>query len=703
MRELVRRVAQSGLARLIEPGDPTLLGATPTAVGVNFAVHAPAATRLELCLFDAVGRERRVALPARSGDVWHGRLPHGEVGVGQLYGFRVHGPYDPERGLRCNPAKLLLDPAARMVTGEPDVSDRLLEGPASAVDSAPAMPRCRVVGREFDWAGDVRPQTAWRDTVIYELHVKGYTMRHPAVPQRLRGTYLGLAQPAVIEGLQRLGVTAVELLPVQAFATEGFLRERGLFNYWGYNPLAWSAPAPHYAIADPVLEFRTMVRALHAAGIEVILDVVFNHTAEGNEWGPTLSLKGFDNAGYYRLVADAPGHYENHTGCGNTVRADTPQARALIIDALRWWVEAMHVDGFRFDLATTLGRETHGFNPTAEFFATLEAEPSLRDVKLIAEPWDIGPGGYQLGGFPRRFAEWNDRYRDTVRSYWKGEHHVLGAFAERIAGSSDVFHASGRGPHASINFITSHDGFTLADLVSYEHKRNEANQEDNRDGHGDNRSFNCGLEGPTTDPVVLALRRRQTRNLLTTLLLSQGVPMLLAGDEIGRTQRGNNNAYCQDNALAWLDWNLGEEERALGEFTRRLIALRRRHPELRRDEFLEGRARTGSVKDVLWLHPYGHEMTSSDWHDPHSHALGIVYGASDGHGPQILILSNAAEVAVEFMVTATPAGGSWTLVLDTADEQACGAQSGPAFLRPAHSVAVYERGVVTAPPSELSK
>jgi glycogen operon protein len=502
--------------------------------------------------------------------------------------------------------------------------------------------------------------------VIYEMHVKGYTARHPGVPEPLRGTYLGLAQPAVIEGLVRLGITAVELLPVQAFATEGFLRERGLVNYWGYNPLAWSAPATQYALVDPVGEFRQMVKALHAAGLEVILDVVFNHTAEGNEHGPTLSLKGFDNRAYYRPAASDLRQYDNLTGCGNTINSDDAATRALIVDSLRWWVEAMHVDGFRFDLAPVLGRGPGGFDRGAALFATLRADPILAYVKLIAEPWDIGPGGYQLGAFPVGWSEWNDRYRDSVRSFWRGDPHVLGAFAERLAGSSDLFRQHGRKPSASINFVTSHDGFTLADLVSYNDKHNEANLERNADGHADNLSWNCGTEGASDVPSILALRQRQMRNLLLTLLLSQGVPMLQAGDEFARTQGGNNNAYCQDNAIGWIDWSLATANASLVEFTSALLELRRRRPELRRETFLKGGRRAGHGHDVVWLHPAGRAMSEADWNDPRGRAIGVLLDGSRSAAGPLLMLFNAGAEAIEFHVPAGVAPGSWQLLFDTA-------------------------------------
>ncbi len=656
------------LAAAIEAGAPSPLGATPTGRGVNFAVHSAAAQSVELCLFDTHDGTPlgSVSLPGRSGDTWHGFLPEPFAGVGTLYGYRVHGPYEPARGLRCNPRKLLLDPCARALTGEP-YHDRALFETAEAfeLDSAAVMPRCRVVDHDYDWGDDLAPSTPWRDTVLYELHVKGYTALHPEVPPQLRGTYLGLAQPAVIERLLRLGVTALELMPVQAFTTEGFLRDRGLVNYWGYNSLAWSAPATQYALADPVAEFRQMVKALHAAGLEVILDVVFNHTAEGNENGPTLSLKGFDNAAYYRPAVDDPSRYDNLTGCGNTVNCDDPATRALILDSLRWWVQAMHVDGFRFDLAPVLGRGVEGFDRHAPLFAELRADPILAYVKLIAEPWDIGPGGYQLGEFPSGWSEWNDRYRDTLRSFWRGDPYVLGAFAERLAGSSDIFRHHGRKPTASVNFVTSHDGFTLADLVSYGAKHNEANLEGNADGHADNLSWNCGEEGPSENPTTVAIRQRQMRNLLLTLLLSQGVPMLQAGDEFARTQAGNNNAYCQDNPISWQDWSLATVPASLEEFCRGVIALRRRRPELRRETFLKG-SRSGRDHDVGWLHPAGRRMSDGDWSDPQGRAIGVLLDTSQAEAGPLLMLFNPGAAEVEFRLPPEIAAGSWRLLVDTA-------------------------------------
>ena len=609
-------------------------------------MYSSHATRVELVIFDATTGEEmaRHDLPARTGDVWHGLLSARLAGPGTHYAFSVHGPNDPGNGQRFDPAVMLLDPHAReLSTGEPT--------------------RSRVIDGTFDWNGDRPPATPWRDTVIYELHVKGHTRLHPQVPEAWRGKYLGLTAPAVIEHFKHVGVTAVELLPCQAFVTEAFLRARGLKNYWGYNPVAWSAPSNEFAIHDAVAEFKTMTRALHRAGIEVILDVVFNHTAEGNESGPVLNFKGLDNPAYYRLQPDKS-RYENLSGCGNTVNCEHREVRALIIECLKYWAEDMHVDGFRFDLATVLARDGNGFNERSEFFDAVRAEPSLADVKLIAEPWDVGYGGYQLGRFPAGWAEWNDRCRDTLRAFWRRDGGRVGELAERIAGSSDLFRHNGRKPSAGINFVTSHDGFTLHDLVSYNERHNLANGEGNADGHHDNLSWNCGHEGPTQDPLVNDLRRRQMMNLLVTLLLSQGVPMLQAGDEFARTQRGNNNAYCQDNEISWIDWSLKDINRDLTEFVRFLTQLRRSNEEFRRETFLKGTAPRGGVKDVTWLHARGSEMTEGDWHNPALRTLGTLYGTRSHPAPRFLLLLNAADAAQPFAIPGISA--SWLCCFDTA-------------------------------------
>ena len=661
----------------LEHGAPQPLGASLVPRGVNFAVYSAHARRIELCLFDHAGHETaRLELPSRTGDIWHGLLPAQFGGAGTLYGYRVHGPYQPAEGHRFNPAKLLVDPCATALEGgltwhpalrgaEPG-NDWLPD----ETDSAPWVPKCRVTDPAFDWGGVRAPSVPWRDTVIYELHVKGFTQRHPGVPEHLRGKYLGLAHPAVIDHLRSLGVTTVELMPVQAFVSEEFLVRKRLTNYWGYNPLAWFAPDARYAVVDPVIEFKTMVRALHDAGLEVILDVVFNHTAEGNEDGPTLSLRGIDNATYYRLFAHNRAHYKNFSGCGNTVRFEEPAVRALVLDCLRYWTDEMRVDGFRFDLAPVVGRDASGYSATAPFFAELRSDPVLAYVKFIAEPWDVGPGGYQLGHFPAGWSEWNDRYRDTVRAFWRGDPGLVGAFAERFAGSSDLFRHHGRKPTASINFVTSHDGFTLRDVVTYNLRHNEANQEQNTDGHNENLSWNCGVEGPTADPAVLELRARQVRNFLATLFLSQGVPMLLAGDEMGHSQRGNNNAYCQDNETTWLDWRLLDCSPELLRFVSRLTDLRRSRLWLRRDTFLKGTQRSAAVRDVAWLHPSGREMTEHDWNDPTLRCLALrLTGAGDsrlGRGGDLLAVFNSDATAVNLVLPDAINGTEWCLVLDTA-------------------------------------
>ncbi len=632
----------------INVGSPRPLGATPTRQGVNFALFASHATRVELCIFDSgSGAESaRYDLPGRTGDVWHGLLSPRRASAGTRYAFRVHGVNDPDSGGRFDPEIALLDPYARaLTTAEPL--------------------RSLVSDSAFEWEDDRPPATPWRDTVIYELHVKGYTQLHPLVPAERRGKYLGLATEPVIAHLKSLGVTAVELLPCQAFLSEDFLRARGLSNYWGYNPIAWFAPANGYAAQDAVLEFKTMVRTLHRAGIEVILDVVFNHTAEGGESGPVLGFKGIDNAAYYRLTPDKRG-YENLTGCGNTVNCEHPAVRSLIIDCLRYWVQEMHVDGFRFDLATVLARDASGFNESSPFFSALRAEPALAYVKLIAEPWDIGPGGYRLGRFPAGWSEWNDRYRDTVRAFWRRDGGRIGEFAERIAGSSDIFRQDGRKPSASLNFVTSHDGFTLNDLVSYDRPHNEANGEDGQDGHRHNLSWNFGQEGPSAELTLV--RKRQMRNFLATLFLSQGVPMLQAGDEFARTQRGNNNAYCQDNEISWLDWSLLAVNADLVDFVRLVAGLRRSHVEFRRETFLKGVASRAEVKDVTWLHARGSEMTHDDWRDGNLRTLGLCYGKRGDRVGRLLLLLNASDSAQAFTLPAPPADSLWRCRFDTASK-----------------------------------
>jgi isoamylase len=667
-------------------GRPAPLGAYWTGDGVNFALYSAHAEAVQLCLFDGDGRRElaRIRVPGRTGDVWHGHLPG--AGPGLVYGYRVHGRYAPRQGHRFNKHKLLLDPYARALTGElrhrPEIfgysRGTTQEWRQDISDSAGSVPKARVVDPyAFDWRGDRPPRTPLDRTLIYELHVKGFTRLHPGVPPHLRGSYLGLVQPAVLDYLLGLGVTALELLPVQHFITEQRLHERGLSNYWGYNPLAFFAPHAGYALADPVREFREMVRALHDAGLEVILDVVFNHSAEGSELGPTLSLRGIDNLSYYRLAPQDLRQCINWTGCGNTLNMDNPRVLQLVLDCLRYWVADMHVDGFRFDLATALGREGDSFSRAAPFFTAVERDPVLADVKLIAEPWDLGPDGYQLGAFPRRWAEWNDRFRDTARAFWRGDPALVPRLADRLAGSSDLFQMGGRGPPESVNYIACHDGFTLRDTVSYARKHNEENHEDNRDGDDHIVSWNNGAEGPTDDQDIVALRYRHQRNLLATLFLSQGVPMLLAGDEFGRSQRGNNNAYCQDNEISWVDWRLARSNEPLLEFVRQLIRLRAGNAVFRRQSFLAGiRRDAGRFKDVAWLKPDGHEFGQADWYDPALQAFAMLLDSTGlpasqqqpEVGDSFLVLFNAGPGPIEFTLPAPITSLVWEVVLDTSQD-----------------------------------
>ncbi len=696
----------------ILPGRPYPLGATWDGAGTNFALFSAHATRVELCLFrHKAGHESdRITLPELTDEVWHGYLP--EVRPGQLYGYRVHGPYEPEHGHRFNPAKLLIDPYAKAIVGELRTSDALLGYRAGSGredlsmdhrDSAFAMPKSRVVDSTFAWENDRPGRLSSPHAVIYEAHVRGVTRRHPGVPPALRGSFLGLASPPMLDHLVSLGVTTIELLPVQAIADERDLIAAGLRNYWGYNSICFSAPEPRYLTQGGIWEFQTMVRRFHDAGIQVILDVVYNHTAEGNQLGPTLSFRGIDNASYYRLLPDQPRYYVNDTGCGNTLNLSHPRVLQMVMDSLRHWVEEMHVDGFRFDLATTLGREPHGFDQGSGFFDAVRQDPVLSRVKLIAEPWDPGPGGYQLGGFPPGFAEWNDRFRDAVRRFWRGDEGVLPELAPRLLGSSDLFEHRGRRPWASINFVTCHDGFTLEDLVSYNDKHNEANGEENRDGHSANHSWNHGTEGFTDDPDIVALRRRQKRNFLATLLLSQGTPMLLSGDEIGHSQLGNNNAYCQDNETTWLDWeSAAQEDPDLLPFIRRLIAFRRRHPILRRPEFLHGWGTSPEgVKDVTWIAPDGSEKSDAHWHAPGARCLGLMLcgTAIDAEARNmqaetddtLLILLNANETTVEFTLPQAPGGQSWRREIDTGEP---GFDPGTAPLPPVSPYPVAGRSLI---------
>jgi isoamylase len=683
------------------PGRPYPQGATWDGEGVNFSVFSKHADKVELCLFDAKGRRevRRIAMPEQTDQVWHCYLPEARPGL--LYGYRVHGPYRPEKGHRFNAHKLLLDPYAKSIAGQLNWSDAHYgyrvghereDFSFDRRDSAHGMPKCRVIDPAFTWGDDRPPNIPWHETVIYEVHVKGCTLRHPEVPPGVRGTYAGLATPPVIEHLKRLGVTAVELLPVHAFVDDRYLVEKGLRNYWGYNSIAYLAPESRYLSDGNISEFKTMVKAFHSAGIEVILDVVYNHTAEGNHLGPTLCYRGIDNACYYRLNPENPRYYVDYTGCGNTLSTHEPRALQLIMDSLRYWITEMHVDGFRFDLASTLARELHEVDRFSAFFDIIRQDPMISQVKLIAEPWDLGPDGYQVGNFPPGWSEWNDKYRDTMRSYWKGDSGVIGEFAQRLTGSSDLYERSGRRPHASINFVTCHDGFTLHDLVTYNVKHNEANLEDNRDGHNENRSWNCGVEGETDDPAINQLRERQKRNLIATLMLSQGVPMMLGGDEIDRTQRGNNNAYCQDNEISWIDWRLRSANHDLLEFVRLLARLRRRHVEFRRETFLKGAASRAGVKDVMWLNVRGTEMTQSEWQDSELRTMGMWFGEHTGSVEHLLLLVNSAGSEQSFALPIAPAHAPWICLFDTASQGAGANSLGAArsYALQAHSVALLE-------------
>jgi isoamylase len=661
-------------------GQPYPLGASYDGTGTNFALFSEVAEGVDLVLVDDDGGSRTVPLTEVDGFVWHGHVPG--IGPGQRYGYRVHGPWDPAAGHRCNPAKLLLDPYTRAVDGQVDNHPSLYDRTA---DSAGHTMLGVVTDPYFDWGEDRRPRRPYADTVIYEAHVRGLTRTHPDIPAELRGTYAGLAHPAIIEHLTELGVTAIELMPVHQFAQDGVLQDRGLANYWGYNTIGFFAPHNDYAAhgtrGQQVTEFKSMVKALHAAGLEVILDVVYNHTAEGNEKGPTLSFRGIDNASYYRLVDGDWEHYYDTTGTGNSLLMRHPYVLQLIMDSLRYWVTEMHVDGFRFDLAATLARQFHEVDRLSAFFDLIQQDPVISRVKLIAEPWDVGEGGYQVGNFPPLWSEWNGRYRDAVRDFWRGRPGTLGEFASRLTGSADLYERSRRRPRASVNFVTAHDGFTLRDLVSYNDKHNEANGEGNRDGESVNRSWNCGAEGDSDDPRVLTLRARQQRNLLSTLLLSQGIPMLCHGDELGRTQGGNNNAYCQDNEVSWVDWRLDDEQRALFDFTRRLIALRAAHPVLRRRRYFRGDTATRAdqpLPDLVWLTPDAHDMTDEDWARPDAHSVAVFLNGDaiaepDPYGRPVvddsfLLLLNAHWEPVAFRLPGTAYGERWTTRVDTAAE-----------------------------------
>ena len=673
----------------VRAGNSSLMGATFDGDGVNFAVFSEWGQKVEVCIYDSKDPNRelhRVALPEVTRHVHHGHIAG--LKPGTLYGLRAHGPFEPEQGLRFNPHKLLMDPYARAMVGGVDFKKPIYAHASGAKDdlkqdshdSASGVPRSIVIDPHFNWEGVERPNTPWGKTVIYEVHVKGFTMRHPGVPEELRGTYGGFAHPAAIEHLKSLGVTAVELLPIHQSADEGFLRDRKLSNYWGYSTLGFFAPDARFACSgafNVVNEFKGMVKALHRAGIEVILDVVYNHTCEGNHLGPTLSLKGLDNLAYYRLMPDTPRQYLDFTGTGNSLNVRHPETLKLISDSLRYWVEEMHVDGFRFDLATTLGRDRGEFDRWGAFFQIIHQDPILSQVKMIAEPWDVGLGGYQVANFGVDWSEWNGKYRDAIRRYWKGDDNLAAEIGYRLTGSSDLFEMSGRGPAASVNFITSHDGFTLHDLVTYNDKHNEANGEGNRDGTEDNQSWNCGVEGETQDPKVIQLREQQKRNLLATLFLSQGIPMLVAGDEMGRTQGGNNNAYCQDNELSWLDWNLDERRKALLDFTRRMIHLRLTQPVLQRRKFFHGKQIWDSeLKDLAWFRPDGKEMTQEDWQKPFVRSLAFLLGGdafapdAEGNkrvGDSLLVLMNAHHEALTYTLPEIKWGNDWEFVVDSAD------------------------------------
>jgi len=664
------------------PGQPYPLGATYDGTGTNFSLFSGVADRVELCLFAEDGTETRSDLPEVTALCWHGFLPN--VGPGQRYGYRVHGPHHPAQGHRCNPAKLLLDPYAKAVEGEvawnEAVFGHYFSDPEALNqdDSAPFTPRSVVANPWFDWDNDRHPRTPWPDSVLYEVHVKGFTARHPGIPEEIRGTYAGLAHPAAVDYLKAMGVTAVELLPVHQFLHDAHLVERGLRNYWGYNSIAYLAPHNGYGsggqAVQHVQEFKQMVKTLHEAGIEVILDVVYNHTAEGNHMGPMLSMKGIDNAAYYRLVDDDRRFYYDTTGTGNSLNMRHPHVLQLIMDSLRYWVLDMHVDGFRFDLAATLARQFHEVDRLSAFFDLIQQDPVVSQVKLIAEPWDVGEGGYHVGNFPPLWSEWNGLYRDTVRDYWRGEDRRLAEFAYRFTGSSDLYESTGRRPSASVNFVTAHDGFTLTDLVTYNDKRNQANGEDNRDGESHNRSWNCGAEGETDDHGVLELRARQRRNFVATLLLSQGIPMLLGGDEMGRTQQGNNNAYCQDNEVSWFDWQ--NQDGPFVAFTQRLIELRHQHPVFRRRRYFEGRPLHGQESvDIAWFRPDGTEMSEQDWQDGYTKSVGVFLNGQaipspDARGARVvddsfLVLFNAHHESLVFVLPAFADG--WVKVLDTED------------------------------------
>lgn len=707
------------MARSLEPGQPYPLGSSWDGRGANFALFSAHAEKVELCVFDRAGQREleRFALPACTDHIWHGYWPGCQPGT--LYGYRVYGPYEPHLGHRFNHHKLLLDPYAKQLKGALRWSEAhygyRMGSPREDLsfdrrDNARGVPKCVVVDEAFTWGEERAPNTAWADTVIYETHVRGYTIRHPELPQSLRGTFAGLAHDKVLDHLKALGITAVELMPVQAFADDHFLVKQGLRNYWGYSSLAYFAPEPRYLSSGSLKDFKHLVRVLHDAGIEVILDVVYNHTCEGDRMGPTLCWRGIDNASYYWLRSDDRRYYNDFSGCGNSLNLTHPRVLQMVLDSLRYWVQQMRVDGFRFDLGATLGREEHGFDPGSGFFDAVRQDPVLNRVKLIAEPWDIGPGGYRSGQFPLGWAEWNDRFRDSTRRFWRGDPGELPELAKRLHGSADLFEHNGRRPDASINFICSHDGFTLLDLVSYKQRHNDANGENNRDGHHENFSANYGVEGPSDDPQLQALRARQQCNLLATLLLAQGTPMLLAGDEIGRTQQGNNNAYCQDNPINWLDWTRADLE--LLAFTRRLLQLRRQYPVLRRPWFLHASNFSPStgLADIQWLGAAGTRLDEMAWHDPAARCLGVLLaGDATAANPStaaavapcdtLLLLFNAGAEAVLFRLPEVRNATGWRFLLATADDFPNPLAAAASVTLPARSVAVYalQTGVDNTP------
>jgi isoamylase len=679
------------MSRTLLPGRPFPLGATVTSKGTNFALFSEGATRVDVCFFDAQGRQTDcVTLRERTALVWHGLIR--DIQAGQLYGYRVDGAWEPEKGHRFNPAKLLVDPYAKAISGQvnwkaPIFAYDVASGDDLKIDtqdSAAGVPKSVVIDSRFDWGNDCPPETPLADSVIYEVHVRGFSIRNPAVPEKLRGTYAGLSHDSSIQYFKRLGITAVELLPIHQFIDEGHLVDIGLTDYWGYNTLGFFAPMSRYSSSGDtggqVTEFKEMVKTFHAAGIEVILDVVYNHTCEGNQLGPTLSWKGVCNSTYYRLMEDKPRYYTDYTGTGNTLNVRNPQVLKMIMDSLRYWVTEMHVDGFRFDLAATLARELHDVSKLSSFFDTIHQDPTLADVKLIAEPWDVGEGGYQVGQFPVLWAEWNGKYRDTVRRFWKGDAGQLSDFAYRLTGSSDLYQFDGRKPYASINFVTAHDGFTLCDLVSYNEKHNEANKDDNKDGTDNNYSWNMGVEGPTDDEAINTLRERQIRNFLATLMLSQGVPMLAGGDEVSRSQQGNNNCYCQDNELTWFDWDLSPSRKRLHDFTCRLIHLRLAHPNLHRRKFFQDREihKSGGstlIQDIAWFNTDGNEVPDEVWNTEWNRSICVMLNGqtlqiTDEQGSPVvdnsfLLIVNAAQDGVEFILPPAPSGGRWCQIIDT--------------------------------------